>query len=108
MALHLIKKPLPKLRSERLCVRLLEPHESAKMVQFRLDNREHLEEWEPRRSPEFFTEGFWQIQLRISLRDFRDGATVNFVLLDAAEEGDLICVAPGNYSQNITFPANIC
>ncbi len=86
MALHLIKKPLPKLRSERLCVRLLEPHESAKMVQFRLDNRKHLEEWEPRRSPEFFTEGFWQIQLRISLRDFRDGATVNFVLLDAAEE----------------------
>lgn len=56
------------------------------MKRFRVENRDHLERWEPKRMPEFFTEGFWQVQLRVHLRDFRDGNSVCFTLLTPEED----------------------
>ena len=76
---------LPRLYSERLQVRLLEPHEKDLMVRFRDENRDYLKPWEPLRRPDFFTEGFWEIQLRLTLRDFREGASAGFVLLSPVE-----------------------
>ena len=55
------------------------------MASFRIENRDHLERWEPRRQPEFFTEGFWQIHLRLNIRDFRDGNSCCFVLMTPDE-----------------------
>ena len=77
---------LPRLYSERLQVRLLEPHEKDLMVRFRNENRDYLKPWEPLRRPDFFTEGFWEIQLRLTLRDFREGASAGFVLLSPVED----------------------
>ena len=77
---------LPRLYSERLQVRLLEPHEKDLMVRFRDENRDYLKPWEPLRRPDFFTEGFWEIQLRLTLRDFREGASAGFVLLSPVED----------------------
>ena len=76
---------LPRLYSERLQVRLLEPHEKDLMVRFRDENRDYLKPWEPLRRPDFFTEGFWEIQLRLTLRNFREGASAGFVLLSPVE-----------------------
>jgi ribosomal-protein-alanine N-acetyltransferase len=56
------------------------------MVRFRDENRAHLEQWEHRRQPDFFTEGFWEIHLRLILRDFREGASACFVLLSPNED----------------------
>ena len=36
--------------------------------------------------PEYFTEAFWQVHLRVCLRDFRDGASVSFALLSPNED----------------------
>lgn len=80
-----MKRPLPRLIGERTHARLLEPREADIMVSFRDENRNHLEAWEPRRVPEFYTEGFWQMHLRLALRDFRDGSSVSFVLLNPDE-----------------------
>lgn len=55
------------------------------MVQFRTDNREYLKPWEPRRPPEFFTQGYWEMQLRHALREFRAGASVCLAILDSQE-----------------------
>ena len=87
--MKLLRRKLPELRSARVCCRLPEPHEAPVMVRFRKDNRAHLEPWEPRRMPEFFTEGFWQIQLRLALQDFRDGISVCFAILSPDEQGVL-------------------
>lgn len=84
--MKLLERKLPELRSARVCCRLLEPHEAIRMVEFRQDNRLHLESWEPRRPPEFFTEGFWEIQLRLALKDFRDGVSACFAILSADED----------------------
>ncbi|MDA0273586.1 MAG: 30S ribosomal protein S5 alanine N-acetyltransferase, partial [Proteobacteria bacterium] len=84
--MRLMKRKLPRLCTDRLQVRLLEPHEADLMARFRIENRDHLERWEPRRGPEFFTEGFWEIHLRSTLRDFREGASASFVLLSPNED----------------------
>ena len=84
--MQLLKPKPPLLKSDRLCCRLLEPHEAHRMVAFREDNRTHLELWEPRRQPDFFTEGFWQIHLRLALRDFRDGNSACFSILSVDED----------------------
>ena len=76
---------LPRLCTERLVCRLLEPHEAPLMCAFRKENKTHLEEWEPLRKPAFFTESFWQAQLRVQLRDFREGVSTNFCILDRDE-----------------------
>lgn len=76
---------LPDLVTERMRLKLLEPHQADIMVRFRLDNRDYLKPWEPTRPPEFFTEGFWQVQLRASLREFRQGTSMCLTLLDRNE-----------------------
>ena len=76
---------LPRLSTERLVCRLLEPHEATLMCSFRRENKTHLEKWEPLRKPAFFTESFWQAQLRVQLRDFREGVSTNFCILDRDE-----------------------
>ena len=84
--MRLKRQKLPKLYTDRLQVRLLEPHEADLMVRFRHENRDYLEPWEPLRRPDFFTEGFWEIHLRLTLRDFRESASACFVLLSPSED----------------------
>lgn len=93
------------LTSERLEIRLLEPHEAGLMVRFREENRQHLEQWEPRRPVEFFTESFWQMHLRLSVRDFRDGNSVCFVLL-SCDESEVIGVC--NYTNIVRGTFQSC
>lgn len=84
--MRLMTPKLPHLVSERVVVRFLKPFEAPLMTCFREDNRSHLERWEPRRNPNFFTDGFWQINLRVALKDFREGASACMVLLSPAED----------------------
>ena len=84
--MRLKRLKLPKLYTDRLQVRLLEPHEADLMVRFRNENRDHLEPWEPLRRLDFFTEGFWENHLRLTLRDFRESASACFVLLSPSED----------------------
>ena len=80
------KHKLPRLIGSRLVIRCLEPHEASLMTRFRIENRAHLEQWEPTRNADFFTDGFWQINLRLSLRDFREGSSVCLCLLSPEED----------------------
>lgn len=56
------------------------------MVAFRLENREHLRPWEPVRRPEFFTEAYWTLQLKTSIREFQRGLSVSLVILTAQQD----------------------
>ncbi len=46
---------LPRLQTGRGVVRLPEPADAPKLLQYRLENREHLASWEPLRSAGYFT-----------------------------------------------------
>jgi len=68
------------------------------MAQFRIHNKKHLEPWEPKRKPEFYTEPYWEIQLRAAVRDFRQGGSICLTILD---EGESEVLGVCNYT-NIT------
>ena len=76
---------IPRIETERLVVTLLRPSLAELMVRFRLENQRHLTAWEPLRSPQFYTEPFWQAQLQANLIDFSRGESCSFVMLNRAE-----------------------
>jgi ribosomal-protein-alanine N-acetyltransferase len=98
------KPPLPLIRTERLTLKLLEPYNAELMVRFRLENRQHLTPWEPLRPAEFFTAGFWEMQLRHAIQDFREGRSVCLVILDA-DETEVLGVCNFTFIQKGTFLA---
>lgn len=55
------------------------------MADFRAKNKHHLTQWEPLRSPQYYTESFWQAQLRLAIRDFRSGNSVCLSILNDDE-----------------------
>jgi [ribosomal protein S5]-alanine N-acetyltransferase len=81
--LHQIE--LPCIATARCRLKLLEPHQAEIMTRFRVANRLHLAQWEPTRSIEFFTSGYWEIQLRRALQDFRQGNSVCLAITDPVE-----------------------
>jgi ribosomal-protein-alanine N-acetyltransferase len=96
---------LPVLVTERLRLRLLEPHQAPLMVRFRIENRSYLEPWEPKRAPEFFTQGFWELQLAGAIREFRQGVSLCLSILDP-EETEVIGVC--NYTNIIRGTYQAC
>lgn len=102
-----IRRPdsLPLLATERLHLRLLEPGRSTLMVRFRVENRRFLEPWEPTRPPEFFTPGFWEVQLSAMLREFRQGTSLCLAIMDR-DETEVIGVC--NYTNIIRGTYQAC
>lgn len=96
---------LPLLVTERLHLKLLEPTDAPAMVRFRIENRDFLQPWEPTRPPEFFTRGFWEMQLAAALREFRQGSSLCLSLVDPAE-GEVIGVC--NYTNVIRGTYQAC
>ncbi len=77
---------LPIIKTSRITLRLLEPQQAELMVRFRVENRIYLKPWEPRRPAEFFTRGFWELQLRHAIQEFREQKSASFVILDLDEK----------------------
>lgn len=96
---------IPIIETERLTIRILDPSQAELMVRYRRENRRFLAEWEPTRSNDFFTEAFWQLQLRMALRHFRDQSHLSFTLLNKAQTEVLgVC----NYSNIIRGTFQSC
>lgn len=76
---------LPHIKTERLLLKLLEPHRSDLMIDFRVANRDYLKTWEPRRPEEFFTLDFWGRQLRHVVQDYHDGNSLCLVIMDKSD-----------------------
>jgi len=77
---------LPFLSAEDFCLRLLHPHESQKMLAFRIENRQFHKSWEPLRTGEFFTRQYWSLNLDYALQDFYAGDSVPLVMMDIQQE----------------------
>ena len=82
----MVSLQFPEFHTERLVVRLLGVDEADKMLAFRLDNRAHLEPWEPIRQSEFYTANYWQMQLQALRRECYRGQALCLSLLDKSEQ----------------------
>jgi len=63
----------------------MQPQEANLMLTFRMENKDHLTQWEPKRPPEYYTLPFWQAQFRAAIREFRRGASVCLAILSKDE-----------------------
>ena len=88
-----------------MVIRVLDPSQAEMMVKFRNENREFLTPWEPARSSEYYTPAFWQVQLRMALRQFREQSHLSFTMLNKAETEVLgVC----NYSNIVRGTFQSC
>ena len=85
--------PYPRLETERLIVLLPGPDFARRILDYYRANEEHLREWEPRRSAEFWTEDWWVRQLERNQREFREDGSARLVLLLRGDPERVIGVA---------------
>ncbi len=92
------------LDTARLRLKLPEPGQARIMLRFRQENRDFLEPWEPLRPADFYTGGYWRLQLQRNLQEFRQGTSVCLSLMDH-EESEVLGVC--NYTNIVrgTFQA---
>ena len=103
--MQILKNKTPRLVSSRIVIRHLEPHEAALVAHFRRENKAHLEPWEPKRRSDFFTEVYWQKNLRQNLKDFREGTSVCLSIL-SPEENEVLGVC--NYTSIVRGTFQSC
>jgi ribosomal-protein-alanine N-acetyltransferase len=85
MGLTMQSLEFPRLQTPRLVLRFLQVDEAEKILRFRLENRAHLEPWEPLRRPEYYTLSYWQLQLQTLRRDYRQGLSLCLTILNEEE-----------------------
>jgi [ribosomal protein S5]-alanine N-acetyltransferase len=71
---------LPRITTERLMLRLPEPHDVPALVRFHAENAAHLAPTSPRRPPDFLTAEYWRREVSRGHEEFRSGHSVRFCL----------------------------
>jgi len=90
---HYLKKNTLPIKTDRLILRLLEPSEAGLMVRYVVDNREHLEPWEPLHTDGYYTLEFWEKELRNRQNEFFVGERICLaIFFREADEREIIGV----------------
>jgi ribosomal-protein-alanine N-acetyltransferase len=63
-------KDLLPIKTSRLLLRMLEQDEAQLITAYVNENREHLRRWEPRRSESYYTQEFWETEIKRIHNDF--------------------------------------
>lgn len=81
----------PQFNTARLCVRHVQPADAPLLLQYYLDNREHLAPWEPAKPKDFYTLKNTQARLATLQENFIKDRGVHFIAL-TPDRGEAIAV----------------
>ncbi len=97
-----------RLQTARLILALPGPAAGARAVAYYVDNRAHLDPWEPPRPDGFYTEGHHAEKLGRDLRDLDDGKGARFLIFgrDEGISGPVLGLV--NFSQVVRGPLQSC
>lgn len=70
------------IHTERMVLKPLSFKELDLIVPYYIDNKDHLEPWEPERREDFYTEEFWRERIGQVEINYRLGRSINFVALN--------------------------
>lgn len=101
-----IRDDFPLVVSERLILRMLEPQESKLALSYHLKNRDYLEEFYPVYPSDFFTESFWQEQLRANIAEFKSDKSLRLFIFEKVNEDTVIGTV--NFSNFVRRAAQYC
>lgn len=71
-----------KIITERTVIELLEPNSAKLILDYHIQNKEHLAPWEPLRNDEFFTIENWEKTLQTNLEMFEAGTAIKLAALN--------------------------
>nr|WP_300004728.1 GNAT family N-acetyltransferase [Tissierella sp.] len=82
--------------TERLLLKVLDKTYAELVLEYYLRNRDFLNEWEPSRDEEFYTNTYHEQQLQEQLIDFEDGRSLRLWIFKKAEAKIIGCVSFSN------------
>ncbi len=94
------------LSTPRLIVRLANYRDASAIARYYSQNRAFLKPYEPTRSEEFFTTGFWQIQVENNLLEFQHDYSLRLFLFEQKAPREVIGVI--NFTQFFRAPSHSC
>lgn len=68
----------------RLLLATASTKHAGRLLQYAVDNRDHLAAWEPRRAESYFAESFWSVEMERAEEEHAAGSSLRLILLDAA------------------------
>ncbi len=97
-----------RIETERLVLSLPSAEAAPRLVDYFERNQAHLDPWEPRRRPEFFTHTWWAQQLTQNQQEFAEDRSMRLVLTPLEDElgGPVLGVA--NFSSIARGPFQAC
>ena len=70
------------IETERTYLTVLDESQSDLIVRYYLENKDHLSQWEPIRSGEFYTEKYWREEISKNASMFESGLAYKFAILN--------------------------
>lgn len=80
----------PIIETDRLILTIPALEDAPRMLAFAIENREHLERWEPARPDNYYTLQFWTDVVERSMEQFKQGTSVRLVLLNRNNSSEAI------------------
>jgi len=98
-------QPKPLIETVRTHLHVLDVHHADAVIAYYRENADHLNKWEPKRAPDFYSETLWRWQGRNAQLDFARGTSVRLLAFD--RETNKIA-ATSNYTQIQRGPFEAC
>lgn len=83
-------KPLPKITSERLILRLPQLTDIPEIIKYFIENESHLSPFDPKKPEGFYTEEFWQKRIPQHIEDFLADKQLRFYLFEIKNDREVI------------------
>ena len=97
---------IPELQSERLLLRMMKEDEAPKVVEYHLKNKDHLKDYSPAYSDDYFTQEYWRNQLAANLEEFRSDRSLRLFIFEKNDRKTVIGTV--NFSNFVRRAAQYC
>ncbi|MEB3280868.1 MAG: GNAT family N-acetyltransferase [Lyngbya sp.] len=83
----------PQLETERLILRLPTAEDVPEILRYYMENKQHLTPFEPRRTPEFYTQQYWCCEVSQRLMEFQGDRSCKLFLFNRKNPSEIIGAA---------------
>lgn len=84
------KVNLPKLLTDRLCIRLVVLEDIPQAIRYFKDNEAHLQPFGPKWPEDFYEEDFWHLRVKANIREFEQDVSVRFFVWERGRDDEII------------------
>lgn len=86
----MIERTLPHLETERLILRLPTSEDVLEIVRYYTENKQHLMNFEPLRSSEFYTRQYWSCEVKQRVMEFKGDRSCKLFLYNQENPSEII------------------